>query len=74
MTLQAELALLSAFDMADIPVVSSMVATGLGPRVEKQTEGCCHYLELYGLTLSSQGMKDFEDLPFLQPPSEFTAK
>lgn len=53
MTLQAELALLSAFDMADIPVVSSMVATGLGPRVEKQTEGCHHYLELYGLTLSS---------------------
>lgn len=53
MTLQAELALLSAFDMADIPVVSSMVATGLGPRVEKQTEGCRHYLELYGLTLSS---------------------
>lgn len=53
MTLQAELALLSAFDMADIPVVSSMVATGLGPRVEKQAEGCRHYLELYGLTLSS---------------------
>lgn len=53
MTLQGERALLSAFDMADIPVVSSMVSTGLGPRVEKQTEECCHYLELYGLTLSS---------------------
>lgn len=52
MILQAELALLSAFDMADIPVVYSMVATGLGPQVEKQTEGCHHYLELYGLTLS----------------------
>lgn len=71
--LWAELALLPAFDTADIPAITSTVPPGLGPQVGKQTEGCHHYLELYG-SYSTFVEKDFEDLPVLQPPREVTAK